>query len=227
MSSIHDSEFGDITVRRSSLSRSMKASVGPNGALRITLPTYVPLIMAKRMVTQSRKELRELLNTQPKLELRDGMAIGKSHTLIVRKGSGFMVKTSDRQIIVQLSSEQLTDTKVDEKVREAVRKALRKEAKHYLPRRLEYIAKQYDFRYTSVRFSHASSRWGSCSSNGTISLNIALMMLPVELIDYVVQHELAHTKEMNHSQAFWAIVESMNPQYKTLRKQLKTFSPTV
>ena len=71
------------------------------------------------------------------------------------------------------------------------------------------------------RLSRAKTRWGSCNSRGLISLNWRLIQLPLHLIDYVVAHELAHLIEMNHSQAFWKVVESVCPEYRVARKDLK------
>lgn len=222
---INDKEFGEITIRRSAKSRSMKASISPNGGLRISIPTYVPLIMAKRMVVQSRSELRKLLDTVPKLEIQDGMQIGKSHSVHIRDSDTFYIQQSGQQIVVSLGDKTI-DQAYDE-IKEAILKALRVEAKRYLPRRLAYIAREHGYHYEKIRYSHASSRWGSCSSNGTISLNIALMMLDFELIDYVIMHELAHTKQMNHSIEFWQHVESMCPDYRRLRRILKSHTPTI
>jgi predicted metal-dependent hydrolase len=105
--------------------------------------------------------------------------------------------------------------------------ALRAKAKRILPARLKELAERGGFSYEKVRFSHSSSRWGSCSSNGTVSLNIALMKLPAVLIDYVLIHELAHTRQMNHSAAFWQEVEKYDKNYKRHRKLLKMYSPNV
>jgi predicted metal-dependent hydrolase len=229
MPKFHDDEFGDVTVRRSSLGSSVKLSISPSGTLRISMPKYAPLFMAKRLIASSRPKIRALKEEQqPVISYHDGMQIGKSHHLQILTGSQLRVDTHGQTILLHLPSTYTTsDTAVQEKLRGAIIKALRKEAKSYLPKRLSYLAEQHGFSYQSVRFSHASSRWGSCSSNKTISLNIALMKLDFNLIDYVLIHELAHTVQMNHSDAFWAIVHSIDTNYKVNRKLLKMQTPSV
>ena len=114
-----------------------------------------------------------------------------------------------------------------QRARDYQKKILAKKAKEYLPYRLEYLAKLYGYTYEKCRFSHASTRWGSCSSNKTISLNIGLMKLPEILIDYVLIHELAHLNHMDHSDSFWQEVESHDKDYKKHRKLLKNYNPGV
>lgn len=114
-----------------------------------------------------------------------------------------------------------------QRARDAKKKLLMKKAKAYLPYRLDFFAKKYGYKYDRLRFSHANTRWGSCSSNRTISLNIGLMNLPEPLRDYVLLHELAHLNHLDHSPAFWAEVAAHDPRYKTHRQKLKTFSPGV
>ena len=77
------------------------------------------------------------------------------------------------------------------------------------------------FRRLSIRGQ--KTRWGSCSRNGTVSLNWKLMFLPEPVIDYVIVHELAHIREMNHSAKFWGIVQNFCPDYKRYRRYLKTY----
>lgn len=74
---------------------------------------------------------------------------------------------------------------------------------------------------SAIKLSTAKTRWGSCTSRGVIRLNLQLIKLPQYLIDYVVVHELAHLREMNHSAAFWRVVSSVSPDYERLRRELK------
>ena len=116
---------------------------------------------------------------------------------------------------------------LEQRARDYQKKAMMKKAREYLPYRLEYFAKRYGYKYNKCRLSHANTRWGSCSSNKTISLNIGLMKVPEVLRDYVILHELAHLNHMDHSKAFWAEVGEHDPKYKMHEKKLKMFSPGV
>lgn len=229
MATIFDEEFGDITVRRSVRSSSIRISVTPTGTLKASMPPYAPIFVLKRFVKSSRPQLRAMLQQRaPAYKLENGAEIGKSHKLIVKKGITTSVKRYGQQILVILApDDELADPNVERLVRDMIIKCLRIEAKSYLPKRLEFLADRLGCHYDNVRFSHSSGRWGSCSSTGTISLNIALMKLPFPLIDYVIIHELCHTKQMNHSDKFWALVESADPSYKLHRRILKSHSPTI
>ena len=112
-----------------------------------------------------------------------------------------------------------------QRTRDYQKKLLMKKAREYLPYRLEYFAKLYGYKYNRCRLSHANTRWGSCSSNRTISLNIGLMKVPEPLRDYVILHELAHLNHMDHSRAFWQEVGSHDKNYRTHERKLKQFSP--
>ena len=226
---IEDKEFGKITVRRSAKATQVRLRVAPDGTLRASMPVYAPLFLLKRLLKTSRPELRQLLEqANPHTAFYDGQQIGKSHTIIVRQSLHLSVKVKGQHILVELPGTlSLNDPEPSRQIRDGVIKALRVEAKSYLPKRLAYLAQQLGFSYEKVRFSHASGRWGSCSSNGTISLNIALMKLPFELIDYVLIHELAHTVQMNHSQDFWKLVQVGDPLYSKHRKLLKAEAPSI
>lgn len=227
---IQDEEFGKITIRRSARASQVRLRIAPDGTLRASLPLYAPIFLVKRLIKSSRDELREMLaQSQPTTEYIDGMRIGKSHSLIVRPTTGnLQINRRGQHIIVSLPANlTLGDIQVVREVRDVVIAALRIEAKSYLPKRLAFLATKHGLIYKKVRFSHASGRWGSCTSEGTISLNIALMKLPFELIDYVLIHELAHTLQMNHSSAFWETVAIGDPHYAEHRRSLKQETPTI
>jgi predicted metal-dependent hydrolase len=227
---IEDEEFGKIIVRRSARSRQVRLKVGPDGLLKASLPLYAPLLLVKKLIKSSRSQLRELMDqASTHISFVDGMRIGKSHVLRVRSTKGALqVKRGGQHINVLLPEEStLDDADVIREIRKVMQAALRIEAKSYLPKRLSFLAEEYGFTYTQVRFSHASGRWGSCNSEGVISLNIALMKLPFELIDYVIIHELSHTLHLNHSEAFWQQVAIGDPQYRSHRKALKLETPSI
>jgi predicted metal-dependent hydrolase len=92
-------------------------------------------------------------------------------------------------------------------------------------RRLEIFAAKLGVSTPPLAISNAQSRWGSCSSRGDVRLNWRLLQAPPHIINYVICHELAHLKEMNHSARFWAIVEQLYPDYKRAEKELKALSP--
>lgn len=228
---IQDKEFGKITIRRSNMATQVKIRVAPDGTLHASLPIYAPTFLVKGLVGSSRDKIRKMLSqAKPEYIYENGMQIGKSHTLIIQPSNiqTFSVSRHGQQIIVKLpSNTSLEDKIIARKIRDAIISALKIEAKSYLPKRLSFLADKYNCGYNHVKFSHASGRWGSCSSSGTISLNIALMKLPFELIDYIIIHELAHTKQMNHSPAFWAIVAIADPNYKLHRQTLKSLNPSI
>lgn len=113
----------------------------------------------------------------------------------------------------------------EQRARDYQKKVLMKKAREYLPYRLEYLATLYGYSYQNCRLTHANTRWGSCSSKKTISLNIGLMKVPEVLRDYVIIHELAHLNHMDHSKEFWAEVGKHDRNYKMHEKKLKNFTP--
>jgi predicted metal-dependent hydrolase len=232
MPEIVDEEFGHITVRRLARSRSIRFRVATSGRLVASAPRFTPLFIVRQVLASSRPALRKLLDS-PRVHTlyEDGTHIGTSHTLAVvptQMVHAPEVHTTRGTLIVKLPPRSsITSPKVQQLIRDEVIKILRREAKQYLPDRLARLAQEWGFHYERVRFSHSSGRWGSCSSTGTISLNIALMKLPEELAEYVLIHELCHTRHMNHSTEFWAEVGGIDPHYKLHKRQIARYSPTV
>jgi predicted metal-dependent hydrolase len=101
------------------------------------------------------------------------------------------------------------------------------ESRAYLPGRVEELARRFGFSYCRLSLRDNLSNWGSCSARNNISLNVRLMKLPDELIDYVILHELCHTVEKNHSARFWALAREVCPGFAEARRQLKACSARV
>ena len=101
----------------------------------------------------------------------------------------------------------------------------RQEAKRVIMERLEYFAKTYKFNYNKVFIRNQKTLWGSCSSKRNLSFNWRLIQTPLDIIDYIVVHELVHTKILQHTKAYWERVASLYPQYRQARVWLKNFYP--
>jgi hypothetical protein len=97
----------------------------------------------------------------------------------------------------------------------------RQQARQVCTERVVFYAAKMGVTYERIRISSARTRWGSCSSRGTLSFTWRLMLAPLDVVDYVVVHELAHRREPNHSPRFWAVVEQFMPDYKKRREALK------
>lgn len=229
---IFDSEFGPVVVRRNSRAKHVRLRMEYDGRLVVTLPRFASLRHAEKMIESSRASVRRWQkdHAAKNIVFNDGDKVGRSHKIrfINQPHAESKVQTKGLDIIVYHPDDLPKDNPVLQNLlRQSIRKALQKEARAYLPRRLKHLAETFGFRYERVRFGTQKGRWGSCSSKGTISLNVGLMMLEPELIDYVLVHELCHTRNMNHSPAFWTLVEKCLPDYKALRKALKANQPNI
>ena len=100
-------------------------------------------------------------------------------------------------------------------------KALSEQARIYIPSRVEHFAQIIGVTYGRITIRHQKTRWGSCSSRGTLSFNYRLIYGPAGPLDYVVVHELCHLTHMNHSKDFWNMVEHIMPDYRIYKQWLR------
>ena len=115
----------------------------------------------------------------------------------------------------------LPHTAAPEQIRDAVQSWLQRQAKRVFEERCRLFTERLGVRYTRLSLSSAQTRWGSASADGSIRLNWRLIHFALHTIDYVVAHELAHLREMNHSPRFWDVVRSVLPDYEKARGVLK------
>ena len=140
----------------------------------------------------------------------------KKIDLILKEKEQWILKT--KQKVCEYNNSQKTVKPFDK----AEIEKLKNDAKIYIPQRVDFFADIMNLSYGKITIRLQKTRWGSCSSKGNLNFNCLLMMMPKEVIDYVVVHELCHLKEMNHSKNFWKCVEDVLPDYKERRKYLKS-----
>lgn len=157
--------------------------------------------------------------------LQDGSTVpflGINHSLIVQTHSRkrIVVELKDKSIYVQLP-EIVPEAERSEQVRMCLLKWYRAQAARVFQERLEFFSRRMGVKYKEFRIKELKSKWGSCSSKGNINLNWKLALAPLNVLDYVVVHELAHLVHLNHSKDFWQLVERYFPDFKACKKWLR------
>jgi predicted metal-dependent hydrolase len=216
-----------LLVSKRASSRRIRISIAGNGLVRASIPRWVPYSAA---VDFAKTKLPWIKSKMPnKLLFEEDRAIGKNHHLSFKITTKDKISTRLSDILATVFYPEgldITDSKVQEAAKRVIKKALKAQAAKLLPIRLEQLAKQYNYSYASLNIKSLKSRWGSCDSHKNITLNLYLMELPWELIDYVCLHELNHTVVMQHGPKFWDSLSKKLPNCLELRKQLKTY-PTL
>jgi predicted metal-dependent hydrolase len=109
-------------------------------------------------------------------------------------------------------------------VKRALASLYRRKARERFEKRADQYAAEMDVQYEQIEIRRQRTRWGSCSSSGTLGLNWRLMLAPPEIVDYVIVHELAHLLEANHSDSFWSLVAEYDPEYEAHAQWLEANS---
>jgi len=226
-------------VLRRSRRRTIGFTIGDEG-LRVTAPAWVTLaqideavreksswILAKLRDWQNRREQLALSQTRwcaggavPYLGRRIKLALDAEHRHVRYTGD---VHAPDDGDTLWLA---LPGDAEPARIRDAAQAWLQQRARSWFGMRLEHFRVRTGLTVRHWRLSSAATRWGSCSSDGSIRLNWRLIHLAPEIIDYVIAHELAHLREMNHSQNFWAEVAQILPGFEPARQALRRHLPS-
>lgn len=222
---LSDQEFGRIRVTHNR-SGVLRLNIRTTGEVVLSAPFGTKKNRLRDFVDQSRPGIRRALAEikSHSHSYGDGDKIGRSHRLRLATGVRAGV-TIGRNLVTVTLPAGMSDGLKQKQIKQVVAKVLKQEAQRYLPKRLHYLADKHGYTYQRVRLTYAKTRWGSCSSKGTISLNIALMTISEQLSDYVLLHELTHTHHMNHGVDFWRELEAVLPEAKQLDRQLRHYSP--
>jgi predicted metal-dependent hydrolase len=212
----------------SSRARSLRLVIRHEQGLEVVVPRSTSHARVEQVL---REKARWVLTTLDRVAnetasaapapLVDGRTLpfaGRHLTLSIRTGA------PEGRFRAALTGEALTLTVADlhqETIRAALETWYRRRAREIFAERIVVCNAAYGFAYGRVSIKEQKSRWGSCSRRGNLNFNWRLLLAPLPVLDYVVTHELAHLKELNHSQRFWQLVARACPDYVTHRRWLR------
>ena len=201
--------------------KSIALRIAPDGVLEILAPPEVPESFLARIPTAERTAIIRLRQRTQALQ-RPELSFDENSRFALL-GKFYPLKQTARLYCFD-GERFLIPRGSDEEIKAKLTSLYQTMAKKYIFKRCGELQSLCALHPVNVRFSSAGTRWGSCNSRSIISFSWKLIQCPPELIDYVIIHELAHLKELNHSPKFWHIVASFCPDYQLRKLQLQAFS---
>jgi predicted metal-dependent hydrolase len=220
---------GEVKLIKNKRSRHIRLRVNPKGEAQLTMPVSA----SEKNAIQFIKSKSDWIQKQQK-KIRAGLTIFTPDTQFRTKFHELRIVITEQNKlsnhigngILQInvpSKFDIQQPEVQQFIKNLIIKLMTHEAKIYLPKRIQELANKHGFTFQKVFVKHVKTRWGSCSAVNNINLNIHLMRLPDQLIDYVILHELVHTKVKNHSKIFWDLLEKIYPGAKSFNKELRNY----
>lgn len=223
--------LGEIVFKKSERSRSLRVKILPGG-LEVIMPGFLSKQHALDFLHKNMEKIMEKQKqANSKLQLTRLNPDQELNTFSFQ----IRFQAYERNILhYKLSNEVLTiehprtldfqTLAVQQQLWKGISHFLRLEAKRILPEKTLYFADVFGFTVNSIKIKAAKTRWGSCSQHKNINLSLYLLLLPEHLIDYVVLHELCHTREMNHGDKFWKLMDEVTGgKSKKLRAEMKKY----
>ncbi len=220
--------LGNVTITKRSSNRHLRLSIGSHGEIKVSIPTWAPynagldFVLSKQSWIEKKRPKQNILNPNQQ--------IGRAHRLNFVAVNVDKPKTRIKGNTIVISHNKYllySDPSVQAAAVSAATKALRQQAESLLPKRLNSLSQAHSLPFKDVHIKQLSRRWGSCDQDKRIVLNLYLIQLPWELIDYVILHELTHTKHLNHSAAFWSTLETIAPDARQLKKAISKYHPGI
>jgi len=224
---IQDHELGQLVIRVNKRARNFVFRT-KSDAIYVTVPPGTvrsDLLKAindlrKKLIAAQQKLSRSIFDLNYKMDaplFKLSFSSGKGDQFLAHAARGQME-------IICPANANFEDENLQLWLRKVIEEALKKNAKLILPVKLRELSLKYGFTYSTVKINSSKGRWGSCSAGKNINFSYYMILLPEHLIDYVILHELCHTKEMNHGEKFWAILnECTGGKALSLRKELKSY----
>ena len=217
----------EYTVRRSPRAKKVRLRVDLDGSVTVVVPARTRITGHDDFVRRHADWVRRQQERFAGLRSQARPLSADGEGTVQYRGRAVPVTiqpSADGRISVRYDGEAFTvrrpEIATDEHVRTIFRVWFRQVARPLFEARVMALNEITGYNWQRIRIGEQKTKWGSCSSRGTLSFNWRLLMAPPEILDYVVIHELAHLKEPNHSPAFWALVQQLCPDHKTHRKWL-------
>ena len=211
----------DFTLIRSAR-KTAAIYIRPDATVEVRAPKAMPRGEIERFVASKEGWIREKLAlTQAKQEERASFSLRYGDTALYLGIEYPITARAGRRVGFDGACFYMPPGLDEEQIKAACVQIYRVLAKNLLNEKAHQFAGQMGLSPAGITITGAKTRWGSCSSRGSLSFTWRLVMAEEDTVDYVVVHELAHLKEMNHSERFWGIVAGVLPDYQARRKQLK------
>jgi len=229
--------IGQVSFIRRASARNLKITIKPFRKVVVTVPFFISFEAADSFV----KEKQPWIKKSQSRFIHNGHSVTtfeedtvfctRDHMLQLGRHRKATILTviRNRQIRVNFPDHaDVRDPRVQRAIRKAILAAWRLEAGKYLPGILQELAMKNNFTYNKVTVRNNRTRWGSCSRDNNINLNIHLIRLPAHLCEYVVLHELCHTLHKHHQKSFWQLLDKVTGgRAKILDKELNAHSPEI
>ena len=225
-------DVGEIKVIKTKRAKRISIRVKPFDGVIVSLPHRLSFKLAEGFVNEKKDWIISSLLKTSKYEERLSVFTENSeyktgrHKLFIEswEKASVSVRVLNGKIIVKYpATVNVRDERIQNAIRKGIERALINEAIEHLPQRTAYLAQIKGFKYHSVSIKNSKSRWGSCTHDNHIHLNLHLMRLKQHLVDYVILHELCHTIQKNHSKNFWLLMEKVYPGAINFNKELKGY----
>ncbi|MHB8930849.1 MAG: M48 family metallopeptidase [Melioribacteraceae bacterium] len=222
----------EILLQKSERSRYMNISVKPFEGVRITIPEKVSFFEGEKLAHEKIKWIEEHFEKMRTYEKsfsiydENSKFQTRNHQLELKtsKNNRLSARVKNGLIMIKYPfGKDIKSFEIQKTIRKGINIAYREEAKEFLPKRLNDLSDRFELPFNELFIKNIKSRWGSCSGRNNINLSIHLMRLPDHLIDYVLLHELAHTKIKNHSKKFWLFLDTLVGDAKKIDKELRQF----
>ncbi|MFO7790207.1 MAG: SprT family zinc-dependent metalloprotease [Bacteroidales bacterium] len=242
MKEVQIPEIGKVRLNKNSKAKkNFNIRIGEDGTVEVRIPPGQSYRAACDMVVFIKEKI---LKSQQKIQnqkqhLRQNTTIFRENTDFYTRGyrvkiirtnaetaSCYIHPDNDHLFVVEIPQHQDIEAPgMQHFIREGIERIWRYEAYVHIPQRAQKLASEHNLSFSGTGITSARKRWGSCSSQNKLNFSLHLMMLPDELIDYVILHELAHTVHKNHSKAFYTLLNHLTgSKHETYKQKLKAYN---